>query len=59
MQVTLAPEPESFVRSQIQLGNYQTPENAIAEGLRLLEECDRQREFSLNEKINRQRKIEK
>ncbi|MGK7923959.1 MAG: type II toxin-antitoxin system ParD family antitoxin, partial [Spirulina sp.] len=37
MQVTLTPEQESFIRSQIQYGNYKTPEEAIAQAFRLLD----------------------
>ncbi|MBP0016042.1 MAG: type II toxin-antitoxin system ParD family antitoxin [Cyanobacteria bacterium SBLK] len=50
MQVTLTSEQERFVRSQIQSGHYRTPEDAIAEGLKLLEMRDRQqKEMQLEE----------
>ncbi|MGK7925439.1 MAG: type II toxin-antitoxin system ParD family antitoxin, partial [Spirulina sp.] len=42
MQVTLTPEQESFIRSQIQYGNYKTPEEAIAQAFRLLDAYHRQ-----------------
>lgn len=50
MQVTLTLEQEQFVRSQIQSGYYRTPEDAISEGLKLLEMRDRQqKEMRLEE----------
>ncbi len=41
MQATLTPEQERLVRSQIQTGNYETPEDAIVEVFRLLEDRNR------------------
>ncbi|MGK7923816.1 MAG: type II toxin-antitoxin system ParD family antitoxin [Spirulina sp.] len=50
MQVTLTPEQERFVRSQIQLGHYETPEDAIAEAFQLLDAYHRQqKEIRLEE----------
>ncbi|MEM9540070.1 MAG: type II toxin-antitoxin system ParD family antitoxin [Cyanobacteria bacterium P01_E01_bin.42] len=42
MQVTLTPEQEKFVRSQIQSGNYGSVEEAIAQAFQLLEDYHRQ-----------------
>jgi antitoxin ParD1/3/4 len=40
MSITLSPEQEKIVQSQVQLGKFTTTEQAIDRALRLLEEWD-------------------
>ncbi|MGD0540269.1 MAG: type II toxin-antitoxin system ParD family antitoxin [Tepidisphaeraceae bacterium] len=44
MNVSLTPELEKFVESRVATGRYQTASEVVREGLRLLEEQERQRE---------------
>ena len=41
MNITLTPEKETFIQSQVEQGKYETVEQLLSEALRLLEECDR------------------
>jgi antitoxin ParD1/3/4 len=41
MKISLKPEQEQFIQSQISLGKYQTAEQVIASALKLLEEQNR------------------
>ena len=41
MNVTLTPEQENYVRSQLQGGNYNSVQELISEALQLLEERNR------------------
>jgi antitoxin ParD1/3/4 len=41
MKISLKPEQEQFIQSQIALGKYQTAEQVIGEALKLLEEQNR------------------
>ncbi len=55
MNVTLTPEQENYVRSQLQGGNYDSVQELISEALQLLEERNRrlkqQRLAALRQKI--------
>jgi antitoxin ParD1/3/4 len=55
MNVTLKPEQENYVRSQLQAGNYDSVQELISEALPLLEERNRalkqQRLAALRQKI--------
>lgn len=46
MNVSLTPELEKFVESRVATGRYQTASEVVREGLRLLEEQERQREVN-------------
>ena len=41
MNVSLTPELEQFIQSQVESGNYTSPEEVIIAGIRLLEERER------------------
>lgn len=49
MNVSLTPELEKLVADKVESGLYQSASEVIREGLRLLEDQDRLREFHLNE----------
>jgi antitoxin ParD1/3/4 len=56
MNVSLTPELEKFVESRVATGRYQTASEVVREGLRLLEDHERQREAdfqSLKSKLKR------
>ncbi len=56
MNVSLTPELEKFVESRVATGRYQTASEVVREGLRLLEQQERERELSfknLKSKLNR------
>lgn len=44
MNISLTPELEKFVASRLSCGRYQTASEVVREGLRLLEEQERERE---------------
>ena len=41
MNISLTPELEQFIQSQVASGNYTSPEEVIIAGIRLLEERER------------------
>ncbi|MEM9292804.1 MAG: type II toxin-antitoxin system ParD family antitoxin [Acidobacteriota bacterium] len=43
MNVSLPPEQDHFVRSQVEAGRYRTASEVVRDGLRLLEEAEHQR----------------
>jgi len=49
MNVSLTPELEAFVQSRVATGRYQTASEVVREGLRLLEQRERDREDILDE----------
>jgi antitoxin ParD1/3/4 len=49
MNVSLTPELEAFVQSRVATGRYQTASEVVREGLRLLEQRERDREDILEE----------
>jgi antitoxin ParD1/3/4 len=48
LNVSLTPELEKFVETRVSSGRYQTASEVIREGLRLLEEQERQRDVALD-----------
>lgn len=48
MNVSLTPKLEKFVTKKVQSGSYQTSSEVVREGLRLLEEQDRRKDFSFS-----------
>jgi antitoxin ParD1/3/4 len=49
MNVSLTPELQHFVESRVATGRYQTASEVVREGLRLLEERERERDTALKE----------
>jgi antitoxin ParD1/3/4 len=47
LNVSLTPELDEFVQKRVATGRYQTASEVIREGLRLLEQQEREREMSL------------
>lgn len=48
MNVSLTPKLEEFVAKKVKSGRYQTASEVVREGLRLLEEQDRRKSFSVD-----------
>lgn len=46
MKITLTPQLEQFITTQLKTGQYQTPEDIILEALQLLEKSKRRQEMS-------------
>ncbi len=47
MNVSLTPELEQFIQSQIESGRYASSDELIIAGIKLLEECDRLKKRSI------------
>jgi antitoxin ParD1/3/4 len=47
MNVSLTPELEEFVRSQVESGRFRSASEAVREGIRMLEDRTREREAKL------------